>query len=186
MRKILMLLLCCLLMSGCSSSHEELETVMRLRAALLSGMGCGFTAKITADYQDSIHTFSMDCSCDEYGNLEFTVTQPESISAVTGTISQEEGRLTFDDQALAFELLADGQVSPVCAPWLLIKTLRGGNIISCGKADDLIRASINDSFQDDALQLDIWFGEDGIPEYAEILWDNRRIVSMEVVDFKIL
>ena len=72
----------------------------------------------------------MDCKADSSGNLTFTVVKPETISGITGTLSGDGGNLTFDDTALHFELMAENQLSPVSAPWILIKTLRNGYITS--------------------------------------------------------
>lgn len=186
MKKIGSLLLLCLLFVGCAGENQELERVMAFRADLLAGMGCSFEAVITADYQDALYTFGVYCRSDENGGLTFTVTEPETISGISGRIDAQGGKLTFDDEVLAFEMLADGQVTPVSAPWLLVKTLRGGYVTSCGQSGDLLRASIDDSYEDDALRLDIWFDADDKPRQAEILYGDRRILSLEVKNFEIL
>ena len=180
------IVLLCVLLTGCAGQNQELDRVMTFRAALLAGSGCSFDASVTADYGDEVYTFSMACLGDGQGNLTFSVTEPETISGITGSISNDGGKLTFDDKALAFALLADGQVTPVSAPWLLVKTLRGGYVTSCTMEEDLLRVSIDDSYQEDALHLDIWFGQGDNPVRAEILWDDRRILSLEVKNFEIL
>lgn len=175
------------LLTGCRGENRELDRMMEFRASLLSGMGCSFQAVVTADYQDELYQFTLDCRCDEQGGLHFNVMEPESISGISGVISGEGGKLTFEnDAALAFETLADGQVTPVTAPWLLIKTLRGGYVTSCGTESDMMRVSIDDSYRDDALHLDIWFDGEDLPKHAEILWADRRILSLEVTNFEIL
>lgn len=187
MKKLLSLLVAAVLLTGCQTDHAELDRMMSFRAKLLSGMGCTFSAKITADYQEEVYSFALECHCDEQGTLRFTVAEPESISGISGVISGESGNLTFDhDSALAFDTLADGQITPVTAPWLLMKTLRGGYVTACGIEDRLMRVSIDDSYREGALRLDVWFNEANIPTYAEILWANRRILSLEVNNFEIL
>ena len=187
MKKVLSFLFAILLLSGCTTENRELDCMMSFRASLLSGMGCTFQANITADYQEELYQFTVDCRCDEQGTLRFTVTEPESISGISGVISGEGGKLVFDnDTALAFEPLADGQITPVTAPWLLIKTLRSGYVTSCGSEGNLIRVSIDDSYLEDALHLDVWLSDNNIPSHAEILWANRRILSLEVTNFEIL
>lgn len=187
MKKALILLLTAMFLTGCSGGNEELDRMMSFRASLLGGMGCSFQAVVTADYQEELYQFTLDCSSDEQGTLRFTVVEPESISGISGMISGEGGKLTFDnEEALAFETLADGQVTPVTAPWLLVKTLRGGYVTSCGTEGDLMRVAIDDSYREDALRLDIWFTADDQPKHAEILWADRRILSLEVTNFEIL
>ncbi|MFR3326027.1 MAG: hypothetical protein ACLTR8_16550 [Oscillospiraceae bacterium] len=59
-----------------------------------------------------MYTFSMDCQCDSQGNLTFAVTAPETITGITGKVSDAGGKLTFDDTALQFDLMAEEQVTP--------------------------------------------------------------------------
>lgn len=153
-----------------------------LREKLMSGR-CSFTSRITADFGDHIYTFSMGCSTDAQGNVSFIVLSPESISGISGTLSASSGFLTFDDHALAFPLLADGEVSPVSAPWLLVNTLRGGYLTAAGMEGESVRLTLNDSYEEDALQLDVWLDRDCYPERAEILWQGRRVLSLHIENF---
>ena len=54
----------------------------------------------------------MDCQCDSQGDLTFAVTAPETITGITGKVSDAGGKLTFDDTALQFDLMAEEQVTP--------------------------------------------------------------------------
>lgn len=187
MKKVLTLILSVLIFSGCSDDNYELDRMMNFRASMLSGLGCHFEVVITADYQTELYQFKMDCRSDEHGNVSFVVLEPQSISGISGTISNEGGKLTFnEDHGLVFDLIADGQITPVSAPWLLVKTLRGGYVTACGTEADLMKVSIDDSFDEDALTIDVWFSNGDIPVCAEILWANRRILSLEVTNFEIL
>ena len=170
------------LLSGCAGKNDELDRAMALRARLLAG-GVSFDAVITADYGDKLHTFAMACRADAQGDLTFTVTEPLSIAGVTGRLSASGGKLTFDDQALSFGLLADDQLSPISAPWILIRTLRSGYLTSCQQEGSGVRLSIDDSYAEDALHMDIWLDGKDIPVRAEVLWLGRRILSLEVKNF---
>lgn len=187
MKKVLTLILSTIFLTGCSSENRELDRMMAFRASLLSGMGCRFEAVVTADYETELYQFTMDCRCDELGNVYFTVIEPQSISGISGDISNKGGKLTFNnDHGLAFELIADGQITPVSASWLLVKALSGGYVTSCGDEGDLMRVSIDDTYEEDALKINIWFSDDDRPINAEIIWSNRRILSLEVRNFEIL
>ena len=159
---------------------------MKLRANLLGCLGCTFDAKITADYGDELYEFVMRCQTGGRGDLQFEVLRPESIAGITGEFSSGEGKLTFDDTVLQFPLLADGQVTPVSAPWILIKTLLGGYLNAVNEEDDLLHLTIYDSYEEDALQLDIRLNEDDLPEHADILYKGRRILQLSVTNFSIL
>lgn len=186
MKRVVILLLLLALLSGCTGAEEEIRRCMELRAQLLAAQSCSFDVEITADYGDKVYAFSMICSADNHGDLTFTVNAPETIQGITGTVSDTGGALTFDDVALQFEPMADGQVSPVSAPWILIKTLRGGYLTSAGTEGDLVHLTIDDSYEEDALQLDIWLNSQDVPIRAEIVYDGRRILSLAVSNFQIM
>lgn len=185
MKKIAAVLITLVIFSGCTGKRDELDRAMKLRAELLACESCSFDTKITADYGDELHTFAMNCQGDNDGAISFTVSEPESIAGITGSIEAGEGSLTFDGTALAFPLLADDQVTPVSGPWILMKTLLGGYLTACTQEEDLLHLTIDDSYEEDALQLEIWLNEDNHPVAAEILYDGRRIVTMNIENFQI-
>ena len=162
-----------------------MDRAMLIRKNMLE-RGCSFDAVITADYGDVVHVFQMNCTADTEGNMRFCVVEPESISGITGEFSATGGKLTFDDEVLLFETLADGQLSPVSAPWIMLRTLQGGYIHACGRDGDGLKLQIYDSYRDDALQLDIWTNDTDIPIGAEIVYAGRRILSLNVKNFHFL
>ena len=174
---ILLLFLC-----GCSAKQSELDTALKLRSKLQTA-GCRFDTVITADYGDKTYQFSLSCEADASGDLHFTVLSPESISGITGKIEQGSGSLTFDDTALAFPLLPDGLASPVSGPWVMLKALRSGYIRSCCLEDGLLRLTVNDSYEQNALALDIWLDENSLPIQADVFAENRRILTIMVQNF---
>lgn len=144
-----------------------------------------FRATVSADYGDMIHTFVMDCEADKQGNVEFLVAAPDTISGITGKLTAESGFLTFDSEVLAFELLADGQLSPVSAPWVLVSTLRGGYLRYAAETEQGLRLTIDDSYAEEPMQVDIWL-EGDIPTGAEIFWQGRRVLTVRVENFAFL
>ena len=178
---VLMLLLC-----GCADTSSDLERGMALRSKILKAEQVCFSVDIEADYGDSLQLFSMECISDAQGNIVFTVTAPETIAGITGSLSQGEGELTFDDTALHFELLTDDQLNPASAPWILMKTLRSGYLTSAGMEGELLRLTIDDSYEEDSLQLDIWLDAKDQPQRTEICYDGRTILTLSVREFQIL
>ena len=183
MKRIAAVFLTLVLLTGCTGKRDELDRAMKLRASLLGCLGCSFDVTVTADYGDAYYTFLMNCQTGGRGDVQFTVLQPESIAGITGEISSGEGKLTFDDVALHFPLLADDQVTPVSGPWILMKTLLGGYLTAANEEDDLLHLTIHDSYEEDALQMEIWLNGEDHPVQAEILYDGRRIVTMSVENF---
>lgn len=186
MKKCTVLVLVLLLLTGCTGMPDEMQTGMELRSRLLQSSGCSFTAKITADYGDKIHTFTMNCQSDQTGDTTFTVMEPDSISGITGKLSGTGGTLTFDNTALCFDLLAEEQLSPVSAPWILVSTLRSGCMVSACREGERLLLSVDDSYEEDSLRLDILLNGENVPEQADILYDGRRILSVSVMNFAFL
>ena len=111
MKRIWLLLCAVLLITGCGGKGKELDRAMELRSRLLDASECSFRAEITADYGDKVHSFAMENATDGNGNIRFTVSAPDSIAGIAGTIRNSGGELTFEDTALSFPLLAKGSCS---------------------------------------------------------------------------
>ena len=173
-------------LTGCTNGSTELQRGMALRSKLLKAQEVNFTADISADYGDSIQLFSVECRTDPQGDMVFCITAPESISGITGTVSGGEGKILFEDTALCFGLLTDRQINPAGAPWILMKTLRSGYLTSAGMDGDMLRLTIDDSYADDALQLDIWLDREDHPYRAEICCAGRSILTVSVRDFRVV
>ena len=186
MKRLIAIACVLLLLTGCSQVKAELDRAMTLRAKLLAAQGVSFDARITADYGDKTYTFAMACRGDAQGNLTFSVVEPESISGITGKLSSDGGVLTFDRTALEFGLLAEEQLSPVSAPWILLNALRSGNITSACREEAGIRLSVSDGYEEDALILDIWLDKGNLPVRGDVLQEGRRILSLDVRNFVIM
>lgn len=175
-----------LLLSGCKNKSDPLDKAIALRNRILESEGCSFTASVCADYGEKIYEFAMDCQMNKAGDITFTVTDPATISGIQGRISNDGGALTFDDKVLAFQTIADGQITPVTAPWLLMKTLRSGYLKGCTKEEDGFQIYIDDSYEEDAFHLNIWVDDDHVPVFGEIFWEGRRILTVKVENFSFL
>lgn len=184
--KIWAISLCLLVLLGGCDTASELERGMALRSSVLGAEQCSMDVHISADYGNAMTAFSVGCRFDKSGKLYFSVLNPESIEGISGNISADKGMITFDDTVLYFDLLSDGQLSPVSAPWIFMKALRGGYLRNaCMEAENL-RITVDDSYNDDALQLDIWLNSENNPKSAEILFQGRRILSMKIENFRIM
>ena len=177
-----MIVFVCIL-SGCTKEDHLLDQATNLRKAIIAADSCSFHAVITADYGDELYTFQMDCTVDSSNNLSFTVMDPDTISGICGNISQDGAALTFEEMVLAFPVLADGQISPVSAPWVFINTLKGGYLTGCSREENGTCIYIDDSFEENPLHLQIYTDAMMTPTYAEIIWEGQRILSVEIRDF---
>ena len=159
---------------------------MTLRQRLLTGEGCAFDVNIIADYGNRSYSFSMRCRMEKDGNVRFEVTAPESISGITGILGEVAGGLTFDDQVLAFEMLAGGQITPVSAPWHMLEALRGGYIHGYCKNEEGILVQINDSYRGENIVSEIQLDGDGNPMLCQLFWSGRRFMTLSVSNFSFL
>ena len=185
MKKLIALFVVVFLLCGCQSTDGDMNEVLKLRQKVTASEKVTFDGIITADYGDMLHSFGVSCKM-ENAQLHFTVTSPESIAGITGYFDGQGGKLTFSDQVLAFPLLAEGQLSPVSAPWLFLQTLRGGYLVSSGEDGDLIRICIDESYEENVLRADIWTDLEYNPVRCDFLWSGRRILSMEIENFSCL
>ena len=177
---LLMLVLC---LGGCARENREIQIAMELRDRILSAENCGFHAAVTADYGDILHSFSMDCTADTAGMLSFEIREPESIAGIRGSVSDNGGSISYENDAIYFPLMAEDLLVPAAAPWVLMKALRGGNIRAAGVEEEYLHIVLDDSFAEDALQVDVWLDEKHMPVRGDILHNGIRILSADVENF---
>lgn len=183
MKRLTGILLSVLLLAGCAND-DQLDRAASARSKFQSNT-CRFRATVTADYGDTLQTFVLDCEEDRQGTLRFAVAAPDTIAGISGTLEEDSGFLTFDGEILAIELVADGQLSPVSAPWVILNALRSGYLRYCAESDGGLRLTVDDSYGEDPLQVELWLEEDQ-PTGAEILWRGRRILSLRIENFAFL
>ena len=186
MRVIASVVCCLFLLSGCSFQKNSLDQVITMRRDLQECNGCVFNVVITADYGEEVYSFGMDCEMDGAGTVDFTVMEPRSIAGISGCISNEGGAITFENTVLAFQTIADDLITPVTAPWVLMQSLRSGYLKGCSESDDGFSISIDDSYKENALYLNVQTDKNVHPVFAEIYWQGRRILSIIVEDFAFL
>ena len=186
MKKLLSVVLLLAILNGRSDADRSLREAMDLRQRIQESSGCSFRSVVTADYGEMVHQFTLDCTVDAGGDMSFTVMAPESISEITGRVTENNGFLTFDSQVLAFPVLADGLIAPVISPWLAIRSLRSGYIVGVGEVSSGKHIQIDDSYQGQTVRLDYWTGEDGMPDRCEIIWLGRRILSVDFENFRFM
>ena len=118
--------------------------------------------------------------------MQFEVCRPDSISGITGIIDADTGKLTFDDEVLAFALMIDSRLSPVAAPWLMIRMIKSGYISCCGPEGDGTHIQIEDSYSDVNIIMDLYTDSENNPIRADILWNGQRGLSVAVSAFTIM
>lgn len=184
MKRIAIWIVMIVLISGCRSNDGQADRVMNLRQRITTCSSCEFDVGILADFGEFTYQFKLKCSKDSSGALHFSVVEPESISGIRGTIDLQGGKIHFDNKALGFPVLADGELSPVSSPWVFLRGLQSGYLSSWGLDGDSLKVSIDDVLEGNPLRLDVWLDEENTPNYAEILWNKRRILSLNIENFR--
>ena len=184
MKKIIVCIMVMILLTGCKSNDGQAAIVMDLRQRITTCSSCEFDACIVADFGEFTYQFKLKCSRDSSGKLHFSVVEPESISGIQGTIDLQGGKIHFDNKALGFPVLADGELSPVSGPWIFLRGLQSGYLSSWGMDGNALKISIDDVLAGNPLRLDVWLNDQNVPNYAEVLWNKRRILSLSIENFR--
>lgn len=184
-RVVCLLVLFVVFLTGCAE-RNAMDSAMALRERFLSSAGCSFDAMIVADYSDMVFEFGLACRSDSTGKVLFEVTSPESISGITGYIDASSGNLTFDDMILGFSTIADGYLTPVSVPWIMVKGILGGYLSACTVNGSSQILFIDDTYLSEIFQLQLTLDEEGNPAFCEVIWKDRRILSMKIENFAFL
>ena len=141
-----------------------MHTAMELRTKLLE-RGGSFTAEIEAHLDDGTAEFTVRCLCAPDGSVTLEVREPESIAGITATVESGAENARFDDVALDFGLMADGQLAPMAIPELLFRAWTQEYIREAGVDEDRINAVYLSGWGDRELTVEQWLSAGGIPTY---------------------
>ena len=145
---------------------------------------CSYQAEITADFGGNVESFTVFCNSLADGTTELTILKPESLEGLTATVTDKGGKITYDGMAVDFGLLADGSLAPAAAPALVVDCWTSEYIASAGMEENLYRVSYEKGFDDATLKVDTWF-ENHLPIYAEVCYNNTRILRMTITEFRL-
>ena len=159
-----------------------MQTAMDLRTDLLE-QGCSFTAEIQAHLPEGTAEFALQCACAPDGTATLEVSAPDTISGISATVQPGGENVSFDDVALEFGLMADGQVAPMVLPQLLFSCWTGGYIREAGTDKELYSAVYLQGYGDRELAVEQWFTPEGIPTGADFWFGVDNVASVTVSDF---
>jgi hypothetical protein len=186
MKRIIVLLILSVLLTGCGSSGNSMNQALRVRTRINESKGCTFDLRITADYVDYFYEFKLQCGMDINGSIMFSVLEPDSISGIKGKLSAGKGELVFDEKVLVFPMMADSVVSPVSAPYLMINALRSGYIKGVEVLPEGMLLQIDDSFEGENMQINVTVDANNLPVAADVFWQGSRMIAMIVENFRIM
>lgn len=183
-KRIFVTLFMLLILTGCAGKRDPTQGALDFRTALMEAGGCSFTADVTAQVDDRVYNFTLDCVHSGDGTA-ITVTAPEIIAGITAKVQAGQTQLEYDGAILEFGKLANGTVSPVAAPGLLAQCWTGAYIAFEGSDGDQERVTYLRGYNDEELAVDTWL-LDGIPTYAEVSYEDVRCITAAIHNFQFL
>lgn len=180
---VLMMLLL-LLFCGCKSTENDLQEAIDFRASLVQAGGCSFRAEITADFDDYVEMFTVDCDCDADGTTRLTIVSPENLQGITATVTDRGGTITFDGLSVDFGLLADGNVIPAAAPAIAVTCWSSEYIAAAGTEGELYRVTYEKDFERKRVNVDTCF-KNGLPISSEVCYNNQNILKIAISEFNL-
>lgn len=156
---------------------------VEFRAALVQAGGCSYVAEICADFGSTVETFVLDCNSAADGTTELSIRSPETLEGITATVSGSGGKITYDGMAVDFGLLADDSLAPAAAPALMVECWSTEYIAYGGTEEGRYRAGYEKGFDETVVKVDTWF-ENHLPIYAEVCYNNTRILRLTITEFQ--
>lgn len=163
-----------------------MQQALDLRTALLTAGGCSFTAQLCASYDDVRYDFTLDCVCKTDGSAQLTVTAPQTLAGIAASIAGAQGTLEFADTAVAFGLMAGGNLAPMQTPQLLVQALGSDYIRAVGRDGDMVRVTCLHGYDEQELTVDVWLSQALLPQYAEVSYEGCTLVTMQLENFVLL
>ena len=156
-----------MLLSACSAKRPA-QPPLTFRTALLQSGGCSFTAAITADY----------------GESAASLTEPESIAGIQAQVKDTAASVSYDGMQLGLGSLANGNLAPLAAPYVLGQCWAGEYIDATGTEDGLLRTTYRMGYEEKELVVDTWFSQEPLaPVRAELSFEGRMVLRADISAF---
>jgi len=123
----MILLLCAALLSGCGSGAENRASFLEFQERLLQAETLDFTVRITADLEDRVETFTVDCRR-ERSSLRLTITEPELLSGISARVEEDGARLEYDGVILDVGTVTTQGLTPMSALPVILSAGESGHL----------------------------------------------------------
>lgn len=160
-----------------------MQQALQLRTELLQAGGCRYAADVSVNYDDVRFDFTLDCVCGADGAARMTIRAPQTLAGIAAELEASSARVEFEDTAVAFGLMADGNLAPMQLPQLFVQALCADYISSAGQEGDAVRVTYLHGYDDDELTVDVWLSGALMPDYAEVSYQGQMLAAMTITDF---
>ena len=171
------------MLTGCRASGGAMQQALQLRTELLQAGGCRYAADVSVSYDDVRFDFTLDCVCGADGAARMTIRAPQTLAGIAAELEGSSARVKFEDTAVAFGLMADGNLAPMQLPQLFVQALCADYISSAGQEGDAVRVTYLHGYDDDELTVDVWLSGALMPDYAEVSYQGQMLAAMTITDF---
>ena len=178
-----------LALSGCGSAPADGQAVREHFETL-----AGFEAelKILSDLGQSVLEYQVDYVYNREDNDTFTITAPESLAGIGGTIAGTDNAsftLQYDGLALDDAMPQRTGLTPADALFCLMNDLRTAEPVQLWteRADgaSLLVLRYKQQDADGKVEKQVWLTEDSLqPVCAEFYADGTRVLQLLVTDYR--
>ena len=164
-----LLLLCCLLLTGCGGDKVK-ESYQKFADGLNARTDLSFTAEIRAEYEDKSCQFTLQYSEDSRGST-VEILSPGLVKGIRARLENGSSCLEYSGVMLETGELDRYGLTPMSALPALVKALREGHMDSFWMEGD---STVLRLIAEDTLTADVWMdSESMIPRRAELLSDGQ-------------
>ena len=173
------LLLCCLLLTGCGGAKIK-ESYQKFADGLNARTDLSFTAEIRAEYEDKTASFTLLYT--EYADgCNVEILSPGLVKGIRARLEKGETRLEYGSVMLDTGELDGYGLSPMSALPALVKALREGHLDACWTEDG---KTVLQLIADDCLTATVWLESGSMtPMRAELSSYGRVRVFCTITDW---
>jgi len=177
-RFIILPLVLCILLSGCSNGEET--AFNKFREELIAAESISFTAEVKAEYEDKTAEFTLAFST-ENGEYSVEVLEPEIVKGISAHVKSGETHLEYDGVILDIGRLNDRGLCPMSALPYLIDSLKDSYLELAWSEKNLLAVRLVPS---DDMSIVLWL-EGDVPVNAEIIYGEKTVVFVTIHDWEI-
>ena len=183
-----MALLAAVLLSGCAGTEMDGE---RVRAHFDALSGFNAQVEILSDLGESVVTYKMDYAYSRDGNDGFTITAPESLAGIGGTIAGSENAqftLQYDGLSLDDAMPQRIGLTPADGLFCLTNDLRTAEPAQIwtesASGTDFVVLRYESEDEDGTVAKQVWLADGTLqPAYAELFANGSRVLTIKVTAY---
>ena len=177
---ISLLLVCCLLLTGCGGKADE-KRFAAFSETLSEKEALAFTAELRAEYADRTLEFTLEYEKNTEGQT-VRVRKPERIAGIRAHLAPGSGTLEFEGLILDTGPLDPYGLSPMNTLPKLVEALCTGHLHSHWEESGSLVCQL---ILDDHLTASVWFEPQSMtPTYAELQSDDTVHVFCTIRDWR--